>query len=345
MMLVTRQGRPARSAKYLRHASSSTLALRQRLHRGDDERPEGGQGLLPRGARPRTEFDARQRRAVPQRRPRPTASPTSSMPIMNNMGNLQLRAHGRDRAAPAGGVPTSASAGVALRWASSPPSCNMSKQLRQPIGQVSQQLNCRHHGAWRARSASSDLMDEAPRDRTRATSRWSTPSGTRTAALTEADERTGLWAWKHPHRRRHRHLHPAEGRRACWTTWTSATTPEKTVLHDISLYAKPGQKIAFVGATGAGKTTITNLHQPVLRHCRRQDPLRRHQHQQDQKGRSAPLAGHRSAGHQPVHRHGDGEHPLRPAWTPPTRSASPRPKLANADDFIRTPAPGLRHAC
>ena len=76
--------------------------------------------------------------------------------------------------------------------------------------------------------------------------------------LVEADERTGLWAWKHPHH---------DGT----LTYTKLAgdirffdvdfgyTPEKTVLHDINLYGLPGQKIAFVGSTGAGKTTITNL--------------------------------------------------------------------------------------
>lgn len=77
--------------------------------------------------------------------------------------------------------------------------------------------------------------------------------------ITESSERTGVWAWKHPH---------TDGSGTTYTLLKGdivmkdvdfGYVPDKVVLHDISLYAKPGQKIAFVGSTGAGKTTITNL--------------------------------------------------------------------------------------
>ena len=76
--------------------------------------------------------------------------------------------------------------------------------------------------------------------------------------LVEADERTGLWAWKHPHHDGTLTYTKLEGDIRFFDV-DFGYTPEKTVLHDINLYGLPGQKIAFVGSTGAGKTTITNL--------------------------------------------------------------------------------------
>ena len=76
--------------------------------------------------------------------------------------------------------------------------------------------------------------------------------------LVEATERTGIWAWKHPHHDGTTTYHKLEGS-ITFTDVDFGYVPEKTVLHDINLYGRPGQKIAFVGSTGAGKTTITNL--------------------------------------------------------------------------------------
>ncbi|MBP1581579.1 MAG: ABC transporter ATP-binding protein [Oscillospiraceae bacterium] len=76
--------------------------------------------------------------------------------------------------------------------------------------------------------------------------------------LIESDKRTGIWAWKHPHHDGTLTYTEVRGD-VRFENMTFGYVPNKTVLHDLSLYAKPGQKIAFVGSTGAGKTTITNL--------------------------------------------------------------------------------------
>ncbi len=110
-------------------------------------------------------------------------------------------------------------------------------------------------------------------------------------------------------------------------------TPGKTVLHDISVYAEPGQKVAFVGATGAGKTTITNL---INRFYDIADGKIRYDGININKIKKSDLrrARHRAAGCEPVHRHRHGEHPLRKSRTPRMRNASPRPSLP-ARIFIR----------
>lgn len=77
--------------------------------------------------------------------------------------------------------------------------------------------------------------------------------------LVECEERTGIWAWKHPHKADGTITYERLAGDIRMEEVDFGYTPEKIVLHDISLYAKPGQKVAFVGATGAGKTTITNL--------------------------------------------------------------------------------------
>ena len=77
--------------------------------------------------------------------------------------------------------------------------------------------------------------------------------------VTESDVRTGQWAWRHPHKADGTVTYTPVRGEVTFNDVTFGYVPEKTVLHDISLWAKPGQKIAFVGSTGAGKTTITNL--------------------------------------------------------------------------------------
>ncbi|MBR1663627.1 MAG: ABC transporter ATP-binding protein [Ruminococcus sp.] len=77
--------------------------------------------------------------------------------------------------------------------------------------------------------------------------------------ITESDKRTGVWAWKHPHQATGEVTYTKLEGRVEFDDVTFGYEPEKTVLNGISLYAKAGQKIAFVGSTGAGKTTITNL--------------------------------------------------------------------------------------
>lgn len=77
--------------------------------------------------------------------------------------------------------------------------------------------------------------------------------------LTECRERTGIWAWKHPHRSDGTVTYTELKGDVRFFDMTFGYTEEKQVLHDLTLYAKPGQKLAFVGSTGAGKTTITNL--------------------------------------------------------------------------------------
>ena len=131
-----------------------------------------------------------------------------------------------------------------------------SRTFNQPIGQVSNQINAivmALAGAERI----FDLLDQEPET----DEGYVTLVNAQVAAdgtITETQERTGHWAWKHPHGDGTLTYTEVKGD-ITMTEVDFGYVPEKTVLHDVTLYAHPGQKIAFVGATGAGKTTITNL--------------------------------------------------------------------------------------
>ena len=133
----------------------------------------------------------------------------------------------------------------------------LNKSFTNPITQVSQQINFVVNAAAGAQRVF-DLMDQTP-EADEGYVELVNAKEDENGNLTEAETRTNLWAWKHPHK--------AEGT-VTYTKLEGAVVfddvdfgyaDDKIVLHNISLWAKPGQKIAFVGATGAGKTTITNL--------------------------------------------------------------------------------------
>ena len=132
----------------------------------------------------------------------------------------------------------------------------LSREFNRPIGQVSNQINAivmALAGAERIFELMDEEVEEDHGYVTLVNAKYDENGN-----LTECQERTGRWAWKHPH---------GDGT-LTYTELKGDITmdgvdfgyvPEKTVLHDVTLYAHPGQKLAFVGATGAGKTTITNL--------------------------------------------------------------------------------------
>ncbi len=183
-----------------------------------------------------------------------TAGRLSNMmgPINNNLGYVQYSI-----LAIVGGILVVSSEGRLLELGDLMTFMLLSRTFNQPISQISNQINAivmALAGAERI----FELMDVEPEvDEGYVT--LVNAHIDENGNITESEERTGHWAWKHPHKAEGTITYEELKGDIVMDMVDFAYVPEKTVLHDITLYAKPGQKIAFVGATGAGKTTITNL--------------------------------------------------------------------------------------
>ena len=175
-------------------------------------------------------------------------------PITMNIGNLQyvlLVFIGSAICLMGGGFAADYTVGMLAAF------LQLSRSFANPISQISQQANFVLQALAGAERIFEFLDREDETDNGYVTLVNSTTD--ENGNVTESSSRTGSWAWKHPH---------TDGSPVTYTPLAGdiemhevdfGYTQDKTVLHDITLYAKPGQKIAFVGSTGAGKTTITNL--------------------------------------------------------------------------------------
>ena len=171
------------------------------------------------------------------------------MPMLNNLGNLEyvlVAIIGGAIAIKGNGALTIGSIATFLQ---------LTQSFNQPIMQMSNQLNSvvmALAGAGRI----FELIDTEPEQDEGYVTLVNAKK--ENGEIVETKERTGMWAWKHPHHDGTTTYVELKGHIELEHV-NFGYEPDKLVLHDVSLYAKPGQKIAFVGATGAGKTTITNL--------------------------------------------------------------------------------------
>ena len=183
-----------------------------------------------------------------------TAGRLSNMmgPVNNNLGYIQYAI-----LAIVGGIMVVSSGETLLTLGNLIAFMSLSRMFNMPISQVSNQINSLVMALAGAERIF-DLMDEEPEvDNGYVT--LVNACEDENGNLTECAERTGIWAWKHPHQADGRITYTRVRGEITMDEVDFAYVPEKQVLFDVSLYANPGQKIAFVGATGAGKTTITNL--------------------------------------------------------------------------------------
>ena len=179
------------------------------------------------------------------------------MPLLGNIGNVMYVVVALvGGALMLGNVPNISISGMAFSISIVVPFLNMTKQFAGAVGQVSNQVNMVIMGLAGAHRFFA-LLDEQPEADEGYVSLVNARKND-DGSLSECAERTHIWAWKHPHHDGTVTYTPMEGDVRFFDV-NFGYTPEKTVLHDITLYAKPGQKVAFVGSTGAGKTTITNL--------------------------------------------------------------------------------------
>lgn len=171
------------------------------------------------------------------------------MPVMMNLGNIQYILI----AIVGGLLAINNIGGITLGAIAS--FLQLSKSFTQPIGQISQQLNAVVMALAGAERIFMLLDEESEYDNGYVTL---VNAKEVDGKLVEADERTGVWAWKHPHGDGTVTYTRLKGE-VVFDDVDFGYNEDKIVLHDVSLFAEQGQKVAFVGSTGAGKTTITNL--------------------------------------------------------------------------------------
>ena len=175
--------------------------------------------------------------------------------VVNNVPNLSLRGFGTVdnvsfKLLPGGSMGVALTMGIAITF------LGMSRQFANSFNQISMQINAvvmALAGADRI----FELLDQTHEEDTGYVTLVNCNID-ENGNITESENRTGKWAWKHPHKDGSLTYTELKGDIRFYDV-IFGYYPEKVVLHDVSLYAKPGHKIAFVGATGAGKTTITNL--------------------------------------------------------------------------------------